>query len=353
MIGIGMPISHSNMPFIILLLKRATFQAATFAHERRLARYCSGTLSTEPRSMGMHSVKRVALIVNSHARKGLQAFEDACAKLRALDIEVDAYAVDDPAKLHDIAVEAIEKRPDVLILGGGDGTISSLVDHLVGSNVPLGLLPLGTANSFARSLELPFDLDQAINVIAAGHSRTIDLGMIDHDYFANFAAMGMSPLIAETIPHRLKKWGGRAGYVFWAAIQAFRFKPFRLTLSDDNGRSETLSALEVRIANGSFQGGTRLVQDAEVDSGEIIVQVIEGRTHGRLALSWLLTLLRLPHLDRATRKFHARSFRMETEPPLPISIDGEVLARTPVTAKVAPHIIRIMAPLPSNSRSAL
>jgi YegS/Rv2252/BmrU family lipid kinase len=292
----------------------------------------------------MTPVSRAALIVNSSSRLGEQAFHDACAALRALGIEVDAHAVDDPARLPETARAAIRKKPDVLILGGGDGTISGLVDYLVGENVPLGLLPLGTANSFARSLGIPIDLDGAIAVIAAGHRRRIDLGMIDHDYFANFAAMGMSPLIAETIPHGLKKWGGRIGYALWVAVQTVRFRPFMLTVSDDHGLRETLSALEVRIANGSFQGGTELVEEAEVDSGEIIVQVVEGRTHGRLALSWLLSLLRLRHLHRTTREFHGRSLRIETDPPLPISIDGEVLAQTPVTAKVAPRIIEVMAP---------
>jgi diacylglycerol kinase family enzyme len=74
------------------------------------------------------------------------------------------------------------------------------------------------------------------------------------------------------------------------------------------------------------------------------VQVVEGRSHGRLALSWLLSLLRLRHLHRTTREFHGRSLRIETEPSLPISIDGEVLARTPVTVKIAPRIIEVMAP---------
>jgi diacylglycerol kinase family enzyme len=132
-------------------------------------------------------------------------------------------------------------------------------------------------------------------------------------------------------------------------VQALRFRAFKLTVTDADGQSETLFALEVRIANGSFQGGTELVEQAEVDSGEIIIQVVEGRTHGRLALSWLLTLLRLPHLHKMTREFHGQSLRIETDPPLPISIDGEVLAKTPVTAKVAPRVIEVMAPPPETT----
>ncbi len=298
----------------------------------------------------MNAISSAALIINSASRSGKKAFNDACAALKALRIDTDAHAVDDPSRLPQMVQAALAKQPDVLILGGGDGTISGLVDYMVEQNVPLGLLPLGTANSFARSLGLPLDLDEAINIIAAGHRRRVDLGMINDDYFANFAAIGMSPLIAETIPHGLKKWGGRIGYVLWAAVQALRFRPFKLSITDPRGRCETLSALEVRIANGSYQGGTELVEQAEVDSGEIMVQVVEGRTQGRLALSWLLSLLRLPHYDTTTREFHARMFRIETDPPLPISIDGEVLAQTPVTVKIAPRIIEVMAPPPASSR---
>lgn len=289
-------------------------------------------------------IRRAALVVNSNSRSGQRAFQDACAALEALGIEIDAHAVDDPGQLPQVVEVALTKRPDVLILGGGDGTISSLVDHLVGAGVPLGLLPLGTANSFARTLQIPIDLDEAVNIIAAGHRRRIDLGMIDKDYFANCAAMGISPLIAETVPHWLKKWGGRFGYAVWAAIQAVRFRPFQLTVTDKSGWSTTMTALEVRVANGSYHGGTELIEDAEVDSGEIIVQVVEGRTHGRLALSWLLSVLRLTHLHKTTREFRGRTLRIETDPPLPISIDGEVLARTPVTAKVAPHVIDVISP---------
>jgi len=271
-------------------------------------------------------------------------FDDACAALKALRIETDAYAVNDPGRLHAIARTALAKQPDMLILGGGDGTISSLVDHIVGSDIPLGLLPLGTANSFARTLGIPFDLDEAINIIAAGHRRRIDLGMIDDDYFANSAAIGMSPLIAKTIPHQLKRFGGRAGYALWAAVQSARFEPFRVTVTVDGGARAILSALEVRIANGSYHGGTRVVEQAKVDSGEIVVQVVEGETHGRLALNWLATLAGSDLRHQLTREFRGRAIRIETNPPLPISIDGEVLARTPVTAKVAPHAIEVFAP---------
>lgn len=293
----------------------------------------------------MISVRRAVLIVNVHSRKGEALYADACAALSALRITFEPFAVRDPATLGDVVRHAVAGRPDVLILGGGDGTISSVVDHLVGSEVPLGLLPLGTANSFARSLGLPIDLDEAVNMIAAGHVRRVDLGKIDGDYFANCAAIGMSPLIATTIPKWLKKLGGRFGYLLWAAIQFLRLHPFRLTLGE-GAEAVSYSAVEVRIANGSFQGGTELIEAANVDSGEIVVQIVEGQGRWQLAKSWLLSLLKRHEARLTMRDFHAKSIRIDADPPQTISIDGEVLARTPVIASIAPGIVNVIAPPP-------
>jgi diacylglycerol kinase family enzyme len=205
------------------------------------------------------------------------------------------------------------------------------------------LLPLGTANSFARSLGIPLDLDGAIDVIANGRPRRVDLGMIDNDYYANCASIGIAPLIAETVPHGLKKVAGRVGYLSWAAYQMTRFKPFRLTVGEGDG-AETMDALEVRIANGSFHGGSELIDDAQVDSGEIVVQVVIGKARHRLLWSWLASVLRLEARKQTTREFKGKSLRIATEPPLPISIDGELLAKTPVTARVAEAAILVAVP---------
>ena len=284
--------------------------------------------------------KRAALVVNSRSRKGRELFAHARALLEARGIELVAtHAVRNPAKLRATIHDVLEAGAPMVIVGGGDGTLSSTVDDFVPRGAVFALLPLGTANSFARTLGIPLDLEGAIDVIATGERRRIDLGMIDKDYFANCAAIGMSPLIAETVPHNLKRYLGRIGYLGWAAYQFFRFKPFRLTVGN-----ETVDAVEVRIANGSYHGGTELVEAAKVDSGEIIVQAVLGNARHRLAWSWAASILKLRGRERNVREFHGVELRIETDPPLPISIDGEVLAHTPVTAHVAPGIIEVAAP---------
>jgi diacylglycerol kinase family enzyme len=96
----------------------------------------------------------------------------------------------------------------MIIVGGGDGSLSSTVDELIEKECVFALLPLGTANSFARTLGIPLDLDGAIDVIATGKRRRIDLGIINGDYFANAASMGVSPMIGETVPHTSQTLSG-------------------------------------------------------------------------------------------------------------------------------------------------
>ncbi len=291
----------------------------------------------------MSEIKSAALIVNAKSRKGQKLFKRACARLEQLPFSVDAHAVEDPKQLEATVKKALAKNPDLVILGGGDGTISGLVDLLVGQDVILGVLPLGTANSFARTLGLPMDVDGAIQVFATGTPKRIDLGMIDGDYFANCAAMGISPQIAETVPHGLKKVLGRIGYLGWAAGQYVKFKPFILTV-DDGVEEKRLRVVEVRISNGPYHGGTWLVDEAAVDSGQIVVQAVTGRYRRTLIKNWFASFLKLEARHQDTVSFTGQSLKIDTRPSLPISIDGEVLAHTPVTAKIAAGIIRVMVP---------
>jgi len=289
-------------------------------------------------------IKSAALVVNAKSRKGQKMFKRACASMSGLPFPVDAHAVDDPDDLEQTVKTALAKKPDLLILGGGDGTISGLVDLMVGHDVILGVLPLGTANSFARTLGIPLTVEGAVDVIRTGAPRRIDLGMIDGDYFANCAAMGISPKIAETVPHGLKKILGRVGYLGWAAYQFARFRPFTLIVGEGDD-AVRMRVVEVRISNGPFHGGTELVDAAAVDSGEIVVQAVMGHVKRRLVMNWLASVFRHESRHEKVRDFRGKSLKITTIPKLPISIDGEVLAKTPVTAKVAAGIIRVMAPV--------
>ncbi len=291
----------------------------------------------------MTEIRTAALVVNAKSRKGQRLFEQACAAMDALPFPVDAHPVEDPGELEATVKRALEKKPDLLILGGGDGTISGLVDLMVGHDVILGVLPLGTANSFARTLGIPVGIAEAVEVIRTGRPKRIDLGMIDNDYFANCAAMGISPKIAETVPHNLKKVLGRVGYLGWAAWQFVRFRPFTLVIGEGDA-AERMRVVEVRISNGPYHGGVELVESAEVDSGVIVVQAVCGHVKRRLIKNWVASTLKLATRHEEVREWRGKALKVDTVPRLPISIDGELLAHTPVAAKIAAGVIRVMVP---------
>ncbi|ATE65526.1 diacylglycerol/lipid kinase family protein [Rhizorhabdus dicambivorans] len=291
------------------------------------------------------------LIVNALSRQGRKQFEAACAKLRDAGIELtEAIAVEQPGTLPDRVARVMREKPPMLIVGGGDGSLSCAVDELVGTDTVFSVLPLGTANSFARSLGIPLDLDGAIDVITGGERRRIDLGMIDGDYYCNCAAIGLSTKIGGQIPPKLKKSLGRLGYLIWAAWQSMKFRSFKLIVIHDGVREE-MDALEVRIANGPYHGGVELVDEADPESGEIVVQAVVGRSPSQLGWSWLASWLRLRARKDTTVEYRGRAIEVETIPPLKVSIDGEVLAKTPFTAKIAPKAVWVMVPCPSPKKA--
>ena len=289
--------------------------------------------------------RQAALIVNAHSRKGEALFAEAKEKLEEAGIDLlAAHAVKNPALMEETVAKAIADGAPMVIVGGGDGSMSSTVDQFVGKDCVFAVLPLGTANSFARTLGLPLDLDGAIAAIANGRRRRVDLGMIDQDYFVNAASLGLSPMIGRTVPHKLKRYLGRIGYLLWAIKCSVGFRAFRLII-DDGQQERRLWSTEVRILNGPFHGGVELSDHADVDSGEIVVQAVVGRSKPRLAWDWYAKFFKLRDRDAHTQEWHGKAFTITTRPRQRISIDGEVLAKTPVVARIAAGAVDVAVPV--------
>ena len=295
--------------------------------------------------MGNRPVPRAAvLVVNAQSRKGDALFREAHDKLVAAGITlVAAHAVHDGADLIPTVRQAVESGAPMVIVGGGDGSLSSTIDEFVGHDCVFALLPLGTANSFARTLAIPLTLDGAIQTIAHGRLRRLDLGVVNGDYFANAAALGISPLIGETVPHKLKRYLGRIGYLLWAVWCLLRYKSFRLHVEQD-GKHTSLWATEVRIFNGRFHGGVELLENEALDDGEIVIQAVAGQSVLSLAWHWFTHFFKLPGRDTQTVEFRGSRMRIETRPKLKISVDGEVVTQTPALIESAHKAIEVVVP---------
>jgi len=287
--------------------------------------------------------RRISIVVNTRSRRGKRLFDEACERFKAVGFTLDAaHAVPNPEKLDTRVCEVIASGATLVAVGGGDGTVSSVSRHFIGKPAVFGVLPLGTANSFARTLGIPQDLQGAIEVLATGRVADVDLGRINDHYFTNAAAIGLPALIGETVPHGLKAVLGRVGYLGWAGYQLARLRPFECTLIED-GVERRYSALEVRISNGSYLGGLEVAEEASVNSRDLTIQIVTGHSGWQLAWSWLSSAAGRGG-GKTLVSLRTKGLRIVTDPPMSVSIDGEVLATTPVDVTVARQVLKIMVP---------
>jgi YegS/Rv2252/BmrU family lipid kinase len=292
----------------------------------------------------LRSERRAVLVVNTRSRSGRRLYERAGELLVARGLALDrSYAVRDPVRLPEIVRSAVDEGHRLIVVGGGDGTISSVVDLLAYRDVVLGVLPIGTANSFARTVGVPLDLSGAIDVVVDGRVADVDLGMVNDDYFANAAAIGLATSIARGIDPAVKRTLGRAGYLIVGLWQLLRHGHFRCTVTAD-GRTRSFDALEVRVANGAYQGGIEVAGEAHVESHDLVVQMITGRSRASILGFWTRAILGLPLRGTGVEVLRAESFALSTDPPQYVSIDGEPLVRTPIRARVARQALLLRVP---------
>ena len=288
--------------------------------------------------------RRAVLVVNTRSRQAARAYSDAKRRLVEKGITLDAsYPVRNAERLPEIVREEIAKGSRFIIVGGGDGTVSSVVDHFAYTNAVFGLLPLGTANSFARTLGIPLDLPGTVDVLVNGRVADVDLGKINDDYFANGSSIGMPAIVGRSTPHRLKRWLGRGAYALVGASSFSHYAPFRCTITVD-GRKHAFDALDIRIANGGYQGGVLVAPEAHLESGRIVVHILEGPSKWALAREWARVALGLPFAPGKMTDLQADGLTIATVPPQHVAVDGEVITRTPIDVSVARNALLLVAP---------
>src|SRR3954469_21138753 len=145
--------------------------------------------------------RRTALVVNVRSRRGRRNYETVRRQLRAAGLDlVDAQPVADPAQLPDTLAKAVNSGADLIVVGGGDGTVSEATHQLAHRDVCLAVLPLGTTNNFARSLGLPLNLPAALRILTEGKVADVNLGHVAGRHFANLTSLGLSVQVAEHVP---------------------------------------------------------------------------------------------------------------------------------------------------------
>ena len=288
--------------------------------------------------------RRAVLLVNTRSRRGARLYPRAVALLRARGFElVRSVPQADPSRLDEVLADLLAQRPPLLVLGSGDGTMATAVDHLAGTDTVLGYLPMGTTNNLARSLGLPRRLRAAVGVLATGKVVDVDLGRAGGDYFANLASMGVSVAVADRTPHGLKLRIGRAAYALTAAAALRTHHPFAATVTVD-GVPHVLRTHQLNVANGSVHAGTRIASDAAIDDGLLVAYALGGTSPWSTAVAMVHQAL-TPHRP-LLRKGYFTGVRVtvETDPPLPVELDGETVASTPLQIDVVRNELLVLVP---------
>ncbi|MEU8383484.1 diacylglycerol kinase family protein, partial [Streptosporangium sp. NPDC048865] len=227
---------------------------------------------------------RVCVVVNTRSRRGRRHYPAVVRALRAQEFgSIRFFPVVDPKRLRATLEQALADEPDLLVVGGGDGTLSAAVKHVAHRDVALGVLPLGTTNNFVRSLGVPLDLAGAIRVLRTGKVADIDLGVAGDREFANLASFGVSVEVAGKVRHGVKRLLGRAAYPLTAMTILPRHRPFRAFLTVDGRRHELLTH-QLNIANGRFHGGWQVARDISIDNGRLVAYQLGSGKRLRLLL---------------------------------------------------------------------
>jgi YegS/Rv2252/BmrU family lipid kinase len=286
------------------------------------------------------------LVVNDRARKGHVWFEGARNALLARGFELsEARSFRHMDELIACVDAAIEANVPTIAVGGGDGTIGSVAHHFAHRRSVLAVLPMGTGNAFARDLGVPASVEGAVGLVFDGKVATVDLGYVNDKPFLNVATVGLTTLVAQSLSVPLKRRWGRWVYLAAMLRALARVEPFHLEIVSDVG-SDAFDTLQVVIGNGRFHAGPFPISPrASLTEGRLSIYALEN-TSKRTLLRVAMRLPRGKHVDLPeVHHQEARSGELRTNPPMPVTVDGEICMETPVRFYVDPDAIRVVAPL--------
>jgi len=277
-----------------------------------------------------------------------QVREKIESALQAREIPFEIYETTGNDNFRQIIRNAIQQGIKLVIAAGGDGTLSGVVDGLVDTQIPLLILPTGTWNALAQALDIPLQIDAALELLFQEHRiRTIDAIEVNQSYYVLSVSAGVGARTMEGVKREEKRRFGRLADLRSAIVHALEFRSYNFEVKID-GKFTKFRASELMVANSSILGLKilRLDPDIRMDDGKLNVCRIYANSiseYLRLAASMLRgdqqhrwNLLCVEALQEV--EIHCRE-------KLPVQGDGELIGKLPVTVKIHPKAIQIVTPV--------
>jgi YegS/Rv2252/BmrU family lipid kinase len=250
------------------------------------------------------------------------------------------------------AIDAYGPAMDRIVIGGGDGTISSALSELLRAGKPLAVLPLGTANDFARTLGLPDDAMEAAEIALQGREHRIDVGTVNGRPFINVASVGLAAKVTEAQSGKLKRRWRVLSYLISLWRAAWDARPFYTEVEIDGAAAWSGAAYQVSVGNGRFHGGGLTVSDdAAIDDGKFDLYLVRPGAVWQLLACVTHLKFGFAQPDLLTRRTATRVI-LRTATPRPINVDGELDGATPATFELLPGALTVIVPraLPAEHR---
>ncbi|MBP0491665.1 lipid kinase [Roseomonas sp. SG15] len=297
---------------------------------------------------GSRPARRALFVANGKSRRGAEGADAAAAALEQGGIRLVREPCSDAESLR-AAIRREAGSVDMVILGGGDGTMNSAAPALIETGLPLGLLPLGTANDLARTLGIPLDLEAAVRVVLDGQPRRIDLGEVNgHPYF-NVASIGLSVAVTRELTGEVKRRWGRLGYALATCRALWKMRPFRAEIRHD-GVSHRVRTLQVAVGNGHYYGGGMAIDEAAaIDDGRLNLYSLEFEGIWKLAMIYPAFRSGRHGLRQEVRTASSEEVEIRTRRPRPVNTDGELTTRTPARFRVLPGAVTVLVPPPAEA----
>lgn len=290
--------------------------------------------------------RRALVILNDDARSVAAKSSDAIAALEEAGLDVVHAPITTRASVA-ARLRQHSDGVDLVVAGGGDGTLNAVLQGLVGTKLPLGILPLGTANDLAKTLSIPIDLKQACDVIVQGHTRRIDIGRVNDVYFFNEASIGMSVALCRRLTKESKSTFGVFALLFHALQIVFAMRRFRALITLPSGEVIAARTAQLTVGNGQNFGGFVATDDATIDDRKLDLYSVR-LTNWKDYFEAMTALLRRRYDDvRSVFTLHGRRFEVKTGRRMRVEADGELISSTPATFEVVPAAVDVFVPAPS------
>ncbi|WP_320047565.1 YegS/Rv2252/BmrU family lipid kinase [uncultured Ilyobacter sp.] len=290
-------------------------------------------------------MKRVKLIYNPYSGENyiVKNLDTVFQVYQKKGYTIDAFRISFEAKIED-AFKNIDSEYHHIIIAGGDGTVNQVINIMkkMGIDLPVAILPTGTANDFATCLGMPKDISEACEQILSSEVRLIDLGKANDSFFVNVASTGLFTDISQKTNANLKNTMGKLAYYFGGIIEIPNFKRLQITVESEELKY-TGHSLIIFAFNGKSAGNIDIAYKSQLDDGLLDVVIVKAEIVTETLISFF-KFLKKEHLENPKGVIHFKTdrLRLQCNEPISTDLDGEKGPNFPIDIQCIKKGLKIL-----------